>query len=182
MNDAAAGSRILGLLFRAALFAAAASLALYIPYKYATQLHAVNGLYAFLFPLSSLLALAGMVLAVRPAKACDCSATLRSGLAALSLLWLATGAMCAGTLTRAVLDDPLHGSIATLHMLLQHVFLSAALLAFASRPARVVTALRPASRHAARPGTPAAERVREPRRTRDGDRHDRQDVPQFERR
>ena len=41
-------------LFRIALFAAAARLAACIPYKYATQLHAVDGLCAFLFPLSAL--------------------------------------------------------------------------------------------------------------------------------
>ena len=52
--------------FRIALFAAAASLAAYIPYKYATQLHAIQGLYAFLFPLSAILAAAGIALAVRP--------------------------------------------------------------------------------------------------------------------
>ena len=50
-------------IFRTALFASAASLAIYIGYKYATQLHTLEGFYAFLFPLSSVLAVAGMVLA-----------------------------------------------------------------------------------------------------------------------
>ena len=128
-------------LFRAALFAAAASLAAYIPYKYATQLHAVSGLYAFLFPLSALLAAAGMIVAVKPEKACDCSATMRTGVAALAGLWLVVGMMCVGTLTQSVLDHPLHGSIATFHMLAQHVFLSLSLIAFAWAPRRMASAL-----------------------------------------
>ena len=132
---------VFGWLLRAALFAAAASLAAYIPYKYATQLHAVEGFYAFLFPLSALLAAAGMFVAAKPAKACDCGVTMRSGIAALSVLWLATGVMCVGTLTEAVIEHPLHGSIATFHMLAQHVFLSLALLAFALRPSWMASAL-----------------------------------------
>ncbi len=133
--------RPFALLFRVALFAAAASLAAYIPYKYATQLHAFAGLYAFLFPLSALLAMAGMILAVTPAKACECGATMRSGAAVLSVLWLATGVMCVGTLIEAVIKHPLHGLIASFHMLAQHVFLSASLIAFALAPATMVRAL-----------------------------------------
>ena len=128
-------------LFRAALFAAAASLAAYIPYKYATQFHAVSGLYAFLFPLSALLAAAGMAVAVKPGKACDCGVTMRTGLAALAGLWLVTGMMCVGTLTQSVLENPLHGSIATFHMFAQHVFLSRSLIAGAWAPQRVARAL-----------------------------------------
>lgn len=150
--------QISGRVFRAALFAAAASLALYIPYKYATQLHAVSGLYAFLFPLSSLLAVAGIVFAVKPEKACDCGATMRSGIAALSVLWLATGMLCVGTLTDAVLTNPLRGSIATFHMITQHVFLSLALIAFAAMPGRMSSALGMAMR-SRRHSTPGAAPV-----------------------
>lgn len=130
-----------GWIFRAALFAAAASLAAYIPYKYATQLHAISGLYAFLFPLSALLAAGGMMAAVRPDKVCDCGVTMRSGIAVLSGLWLATGVMCVGALSESVAADPLHGTLASLHMLTQHVFLSLALIAFASAPERLARAL-----------------------------------------
>ena len=130
-----------GWLFRAALFAAAASLVAYVPYKYATQLHTLQGLYAFLFPLSTLLAAAGIVFAVKPEKACDCSMTMRSGLAVLSGLWLATGLLCVGTLADAVLAHPLRGSFATFHMLAQHVFLSLSLLALALVPGRMARAL-----------------------------------------
>ena len=133
--NAGTGRSPAAMLFRAALFAAAASLAAYIPYKYATQLHAIDGLYAFLFPLSSLLAAAGIILAIRPQKACECGATLRGGAGALALLWLATGLMCGPTLAEAIARSPLHGSIATFHMVAQHVFLSLSILAFAIAPA-----------------------------------------------
>lgn len=128
-------------LFRAALFAAAASLAAYIPYKYATQFHAISGLYAFLFPLSAVLAAVGMIVAVKPETACDCGTTMRTGLAALAGLWLVTGMMCVGTLTQSVLENPLRGLIATFHMFAQHVFLSLSLIAFAWAPQRMARAL-----------------------------------------
>lgn len=150
--------RSFGWLLRAALFLAAASLAAYIPYKYATQLHAVTGFYAFLFPLSALLAAAGIFAAVKPDKACDCGVTMRSGVAALSLLWLATGVMCVGSLTEAVIEHPMHGSIATFHMIAQHVFLSLMLLAIALAPQRMAKAMgvEPApQRQASVPGTAA---------------------------
>lgn len=121
-------------LFRVGLFAAAASLAGYIPYKYATQLHAIQGLYAFLFPLSAVLAVAGIVLALQPKKACDCSAGVRAGIGVLAGLWLVTGVMCVATLADAVAKNPGVGLFATFHMLAQHVFLSSAIIAFAVAP------------------------------------------------
>ena len=129
------------MLFRIALFAAAISLALYIPFKYATRLHAVAGFYAFIFPLSALLAAAGIVLALKPDKACDCCPTVRSGIAALSLLWLTTGMLCVSALADAVASQPLRGSLATFQMFAQHVFLSLTLLAFAWKPLRMANAI-----------------------------------------
>lgn len=124
----------LALVFRAALFLAAASLVGYIVYKYATTLHAYTGPYAFLFPMSGLLAIAGMWLAVKPQTACDCGVPMRGGIGALSVLWMATGLQCVKMLAVGVMDDPLQGSIAAIHMLAQHVFLSLSLLAFAFFP------------------------------------------------
>ena len=120
--------------FRIALFAAAASLAAYIPYKYATQLHAIQGLYAFLFPLSAILAAAGITLAVRPKTGCDCSKMVRSGVGAVAVLWLATGVLCVGSLVGAVEERPASGLFATFHMVAQHVFLSLTVIAFAFAP------------------------------------------------
>jgi len=78
------------LALRVALFAVAASLALYIPYKYVTHLHAIEGLYAFLFPLSGVLALAGIVLAVKPQTGCGCSEPMRAGVGVVAGLWMGT--------------------------------------------------------------------------------------------
>ncbi|MEO6407125.1 MAG: hypothetical protein ABIO45_00015 [Burkholderiaceae bacterium] len=134
-------THILGWLFRVALFAAAASLAVYIPFKYATQMHAVTGFYAFIFPFSALLAAAGIVVAVKPERACDCGPTVRSGIAALSVLWLATGMLCVSALADTVMSHPLRGSMATFQMTAQHIFLSLSLIAFAWLPRRMAAAL-----------------------------------------
>lgn len=141
------------LVFRLALFLAALSLAAYIPYKYATQLHAVSGIYAFLFPLSGLLALAGITVAVKPQVACDCGMPVRSGLGALAVLWMVTGMLCVKSLAAGMLNDPLHGSIAMVHMLAQHAFLSLSLLAFALFPQQMARLLgRPTPAQAGAPG------------------------------
>ncbi len=122
------------LVLRAILFLSAATLALYIPFKYATQLHAVTGLYAILFPLSGLLAVGGMLLAVKPQAACDCSAMTRIGGGALAALWMATGLMCTASLTEMFREIPIGGTVAMIHMLAQHVVLSMAILTFAIAP------------------------------------------------
>ena len=128
------GIRGLAWIFRGALFATAASLAAYIVFKYATQLHAITGLYAFLFPLSSVLAVAGIVLAVRPRTGCDCSTPMRAGAGALAVLWLATGVICVPSLIEMAADAPVNGTFAMFHMVAQHVFLSLSVLAFAFAP------------------------------------------------
>ncbi len=126
---------------RVGLFLIAASLALYIPFKYATQLHAISGFYAVLFPLSGVLALAGMVLAIKPQAACDCSTAMRGGAGVIAGGWLATGLMCIPSLTETVQVMPLGGGIAMVHMLAQHVVLSMAILAFAIAPGRTARIL-----------------------------------------
>jgi len=122
------------LIFRIALFTAAASLAAYIPFKYATQLNTIEGFYAFLFPLSGILALVGMGLAIKPRLGCDCGFGLRSGVGAVALLWLATGVLCVPTLVAMIPESPWGGAIAAFHMIAQHIFLSFAILAFAFAP------------------------------------------------
>lgn len=126
--------------FRSALFIAAFSLAVYIPYKYATTLHAYDGLYAILFPFSGFLALAGITFAVKP-MACDCSLGIRSGIGGLSVLWGGVGMMCGGALFDAVLATPLMGIFATFQMFVQHIFLPSALLGFVIAPAWVLSRL-----------------------------------------
>ncbi len=119
---------------RVVLFLSAATLALYIPFKYATQLHAITGIYAFLFPLSGLLAIAGITLSVRPQTACDCSTMTRGGAGVLAAGWMMTGLMCISSLTEMVQEVPLGGTVAMVHMLAQHVVLSMAIIAFAIWP------------------------------------------------
>ena len=129
------------LVFRVALFAAAATLALYIPFKYATQLNAITGLYAFLFPLSGILALTGMLLALKPRVGCSCgdldtqtSVMVRSGVGAIAVLWMLNGALCIPTLTAMFEHSAWGATFAVAHMAIQHVFLSSAILLFAFAP------------------------------------------------
>lgn len=135
LNIAKSNARVTAwITFRIMLFAAAASLAVYIPYKYATQLHAIQGMYAFLFPLSAVLAAAGIVLALKPGMACQCSTAARAGVAAVAGLWMATGVLCVPSLMASIVNSPAGGLFATFHMLAQHVFLSLSILAFAFAP------------------------------------------------
>lgn len=138
-------SRAVAGTFRAALFGAAASLAAYVPYKYLTELHAVEGMYAFLFPLAPILAIAGMLLAVRPSSGCDCGVGVRSGVGALGILWLATGMLCTKSLAVGVMAAPLAGLLAAFQMFVQHVFLSLAVLAIAWKPLAMSTWLKASS-------------------------------------
>lgn len=111
-------------IFRFLVLAAAASLAVYIPFKYATQLHAIEGIYAFLFPLSSLVALAGIGLAWKPETAFRAPLWIRAAVSVVAVGWIATGVLCIPSLTRTTMAAPLAGFIATFHMTAQHVFLS----------------------------------------------------------
>ena len=128
-------------LFRIGLLATAASLAGYIPYKYVTQLHSAQGLYGFMFPLSAVLAAAGIVLALRPTKGCDCSVGVRVGVGLLAGLWLVTGVVCVPALAESIAKHPVSGLFATFQMFAQHVFLSLAILAFAIAPRAMATRL-----------------------------------------
>lgn len=120
--------------YRWVMFLAAASLAVYIPYKYATQLHAIRGLYAFLFPLSAVLALGGMALALRPGLALRLPLLARAAVGALAAGWIATGVLCVPTLAKQVMASPWGGLFATFHMLVQHVVLSLLVAALALAP------------------------------------------------
>lgn len=110
--------------FRAVIFLAAASLAIYIPYKYATQLHATEGLYAFLFPLSSVLALGGIVFAWKPALVFRIPFLLRAPVGLIAAGWIGTGLLCIPSLMQTTLNG---GLFATFHLLVQHVVLSISL-------------------------------------------------------
>ena len=133
--------KLVASVFRVLLFAAAASLAAYIPFKYATQLHTVEGSYAVLFPFSSLLAIAGMILAVRPQLACGCSSATRGSLAVLGVAWMVTGMICVPALTVSIMNNPAAGLFATFQMIAQHIFLSLSIFVFALVPDRMARRL-----------------------------------------
>lgn len=114
--------------FRFVLLAAAVSLLAYIPYKYATGLHATQGVYFYLFPLSGVVALLGIVLSVRPALGFRLPLWARAGVATVAMGWIATGILCIPSLTRMTLAAPLAGLFATFHMAAQHLFLSGAVV------------------------------------------------------
>ena len=122
------------MIFRTALFGAGASLAIFIVYKYATTLHATTGLYAFLFPLSSLLAAAGITLAIKPRMSCDCTVAMRSGGGAIAVLWMATGAMCLPHIGHMAMSSVPGALSAAFHMTTHHFFLPAVILLFAFAP------------------------------------------------
>lgn len=117
-------TKLIWISFRFLLFAAAASLAAYIPFKYATQLHAIEGIYAFLFPLSSVVALAGLLLAFKPELGFNLPLWLRTATSAIAVGWIATGVICVPSLARTTLTAPFQGIFATFHMTAQHIFLS----------------------------------------------------------
>ena len=128
------GQSIGALIFRIALFAVAASLAAYIPFKYATQFHAMQGFYAFMFPFSAILALTGMALAVKPGAGCKLGVSARAALGSVSVLWLVTGLLCAPSLVAKFPISVSGGAFAVFHMTAQHIFLSATVFAFAFAP------------------------------------------------
>lgn len=120
--------------FRLVLFLTAASLGFYIPYQYATGLHAIAGPYAFLFPLSSILVVAGLVLGWKPEVVFRIPFAARAALVLLAAGWIATGLLCIPSLTEMTLESPLGGLFATFHMVAQHVVLSASVGALALSP------------------------------------------------
>ncbi len=121
------------------MVAAAVSLAFYIPYKYATQLHAIDGMYAVMFPLSSILAIAGIVLGLRPGLTLHLSLPVRVGAGVIAAGWLATGMLCVPSLTEMTLETPAAGLFAFFHMLVQHVVLSFGVAALVLAPRATYT-------------------------------------------
>ncbi|HSF58689.1 MAG TPA: hypothetical protein VLD83_11515 [Candidatus Binatia bacterium] len=122
------------MLFKATLLASAVSLLGYIPYKYATQLHALQGLYAFLFPLSALVAVAGIAAALDPNRLLRLPLIVRAGLVSIATLWIVTGLLCVPTLVERTWMSPAAGLFATFHMVVQHLFVSASVVTLVLAP------------------------------------------------
>ena len=122
------------MLFRCAAFMAGAGLAVYIPFKYATQMHAMQGIYAVIFPFSALLAFAGMALEMKTGTGCSCSVKVRGAFGVLAVSWLVTGLLCVASLAEMAHHSAWGGGFAVLHMVSQHIFLSSVIVAFAIAP------------------------------------------------
>lgn len=132
--------------FRVLLFFAGISLVGYVGYRYSFVQPPEHGsVYGTIFPLSLVLAVVGMVLAIQPdalARVAGQTGTaVRSGLTGYGAVWMATGLMCARSLVGGVVEAPLGGSIDMLHMLLQHVFLPVSVMALAWSPGRLARLL-----------------------------------------
>ena len=123
------GRHFVPTVLRIAIFAAAVSLLAYVPYKYLTQLHALRGLYAFLFPLSSFVAIAGIGIAIDSRIVLKLPWLARAGIGSIATLWLVTGILCVPSLVETALTSPATGLFAMFHMAAQHVFLSLAVVA-----------------------------------------------------
>jgi len=122
---------------RLALLAAAVSLACFVPFRYATDPPPFGGLYGYLFPLSGLIALVGIALAMRPGLVFRMPLAARAAVAGLGAAWMATGLFCLSSLTATTMTMPLPGLFATFHMLVQHVFITLAVGGFALAPGAV---------------------------------------------
>ncbi len=123
--------------FRAVILVAAVSLGGYIAFKTATRPHAFTGLYAVLFPLSIIVTVAGVALAIDPALGFRAPLWTRAAVGVAAAGWLANGVLCVPSLTQATLSAPLAGLFATGHMLLQHVVLTIGVAALALAPRAV---------------------------------------------
>lgn len=121
-------------IFKVALLAAAVSLLGYIPYKYLTHPHAIKGLYAFLFPLSSVVAVAAIAFALFPQRMLQLPLSVRAGIGSIATVWIITGLLCVPTLAAQTLTAPAAGLFATFHMIVQHVFLSLSVVALVLAP------------------------------------------------
>lgn len=116
------------------LFAAALSLAFYLPYRYAVRPPTMPSLYAFLLPLSAILVIVGITLALRPAFAFRMPVMVRAGIAAVAVLWFAAGMVCIPALVTKIVAAPAIGFLATLQMFMQHLFLSTVVGTFVAKP------------------------------------------------
>ena len=120
--------------FKAALLVSAVSLLVYIPYKYVTHLHALKGLYAFVFPLSPVVAVAGIALALFPQRVLKLPSFVRAGIISIATVWMITGLLCVPTLVGQTLLAPASGLFATFQMIAQHIFLSLSVVVLVLAP------------------------------------------------
>lgn len=138
--------RALGILLRVVTGAAALSLVVYVPYRYATRPPEFEGFlgatYALLFPLALVLAVAALWVAWRPEAVRRVAggeggggSRLRWVFGVYGGLWVAMGLMCLPSLTDLAAISPIKGLFSTVHMTAQHVYLGFGAVAVAVWPA-----------------------------------------------
>lgn len=133
MDDRRSRSALAAFL-RGAAGLTAVSLLVYIPYRYVARPPGFDGvlgsLYAILFPLSLLLAVGALWVAIRPERLERLVSGGEGGgvgarwaLGVYGGLWVAMGLMCVPSLTALAEVSPVKGLFSTVHMSAQHVFL-----------------------------------------------------------
>ncbi|MBW3536016.1 MAG: hypothetical protein KY453_12525 [Gemmatimonadetes bacterium] len=136
--------------FRWLLGLSAAWLTGYAIYRYTLFNPPDHGtVYGIIFPLALVLAVTGFVLAWRPAALYReggwGAASLKVGLTGFGLVWMGTGVHCTLSFLEGIAAAPLGGTLDMIHMLSDHVFLPAAVVALAWAPDRVARRLGAAS-------------------------------------
>jgi len=119
---------------RLLLLLAGLSLALYMPWKAATQYESLEGIYGPWFLQGAVVAVAGILFMARPGLALGVPLWLRIGVGVAALLWMRTGLACTPSLLTSIQQSLLSGGFATFHMMAQHVFLSAGVIGMAAVP------------------------------------------------
>lgn len=140
--DASSARRVRGTVLRSAFALTAASLLLYVPYRYAVRPPEFGGFfgtgYALLFPLSALLAVAALAVTAKPGMLRgldDAGPAWRSALGLYGGTWVLMGLMCLPSLTSLAAISPVKGLFSTIHMTAQHVLLGFGAVAVAVDPA-----------------------------------------------
>jgi len=119
---------------RLLLLLAGLSLALYMPWKAATQYASLESIYGPWFLQGAVVAVAGILFMARPGLAPGVPLWLRLGVGVAALLWMRTGLACTPSLVASIQQSVLSGGFATFHMMAQHIFLSAGVLGMAAAP------------------------------------------------
>lgn len=119
---------------RLALLLAGASLAFYMPWKALTQFEKLESIYGPWFLQGAVVTVAGLFFVLKPGFAARVPLVLRIGVAASAVLWMRTGLMCTPHLFELTQTTPAQGLFASFHMFVQHIFLSAGVIAFAAVP------------------------------------------------
>jgi len=120
--------------FRVLLLLAGVSLVAYMPYKALVHYDKLQDIYGPWFIQGAVVAMAGVLFAVRPGAVLRSPVWMRLGVGLAALLWMRTGLACTPSLLSSIQASLPKGGFAMFHMLTQHVFLSAGVIAMVAAP------------------------------------------------